>query len=134
MWICRRVSFAAGFFASPPEHGLGHQSINCPLRACLQVLERSGTDREKKHAARVAPVSNHFALLLHCCSLPLCAGQACPSYLLRLLQVLKRPHLLLVTLLLVNAAAMEVRFASKPAPLAWTAALNWQPVILAAVT
>ncbi|KAK9798173.1 hypothetical protein WJX73_006777 [Symbiochloris irregularis] len=42
----------------------------------LQVLERSGTEKEKRHAARVAPV-------------------------------LRRPHLLLVTLLLVNAAAME---------------------------
>mmetsp|Transcript_1813 Transcript_1813/g.5272 ORF Transcript_1813/g.5272 Transcript_1813/m.5272 type:complete len:559 (-) Transcript_1813:404-2080(-) len=42
----------------------------------LEVLKRSGSDTEKKHAARIAPV-------------------------------LERQHLLLVTLLLVNAAAME---------------------------
>ena len=46
---------------------------------CVQVLRRSGTDREKKYVNRIEPV-------------------------------LRNTHLLLVTLLLTNAAAMEVRF------------------------
>ena len=51
---------------------------SCTMQVDLEVLRRSGTETEKKHAARIVPV-------------------------------VKQQHLLLVTLLLMNAAAMEVQ-------------------------
>ena len=65
---------------------------------------RSGTPAEKKHAQRIAPVQlipTHVTLSAH----ELLSVSDMTK--LRGLQVLKRPHWLLVTLLLVNAAAME---------------------------
>ena len=96
-----------------------------------QVLIRSGTPQEKKYAERIAPVgcpfhplqlcirsAHHQPACMHACipaspalrhadaASPCTPGSALPCAGF-CNQVLKRPHLLLVTLLLVNAAAME---------------------------
>ena len=67
------------------------------LTACTQVLKRSGSVTEKKHAERISPVRFNSAAVL--CRLSLADWRAA--------QVLKRPHYLLVTLVLCNAAATE---------------------------
>ena len=63
---------------------------------------RSGTETEKKHAQRIAPVRLRVQYTvprsLSCARRSRTRGQ----------QVLAKPHLLLVTLLLTNSAAMEV--------------------------
>ena len=85
----------------------------------LEVLKRSGTPREKAYASKIMPVGSMAARhCLFCICLPM-SGTPQSSDLrntgrvaLHLtgslwVQVVARPHLLLVTLLLANAAAME---------------------------
>ncbi len=72
----------------------------------MQVLNRSGTPLEKKWAARIEPVRISATLhsQTHCKdNLRVQHFNVCLP-----LQVLRRPHFLLVTLVLCNAAATEV--------------------------
>ena len=72
------------------------------IRNALQVLVRSGSPNEKRYAKRIQPVSC-FA------NLSPCAYSKCRNTKVACgLQVLQSPHWTLVTLLLCNAAALEV--------------------------
>lgn len=88
------------------------------------MIRRSGSEREQWLVGQVAPVSEsmpcHAALLLQLCRLPPAAGQLIADRSTRHAaqhaailpihpppQLLHRPHYLLATLLLCNAAAME---------------------------
>ena len=93
------------------------------------MLKRSGTEVQKKHAAAVAPVRLLPPALCVCAPvvppmLTLCTPLQrwfCPppvAPLARAPQLVHKGHQLLVTLLLMNAAAMEVRVR----PAQWDAA------------
>ena len=77
---------------------------------CLKVLRRSGTAKQRRYAARIQPVG-------HECK---CAMPQIKQYVNRSLthgfwagKVVQRPHWTLVTLLLCNAAALEVGMACR---------------------
>ena len=103
----------------------------------LEMLKRSGTAREKKYAERITPVClagfAHQSCLQHpldidraevACRiigtqgscLKACSKPKGDIKRFPLVQVLKRPHMLLVTLLLTNAAAMEVSSSNAAEP------------------
>ena len=67
----------------------------------LQVLLRSGTDKEKRYAKRIEPV-RPAPLAVACMPSP--HFLTAPASM----QVVRRPHYTLVTLLLCNAVALEV--------------------------
>lgn len=74
----------------------------CPKHnPVVQVLRRSGSEREKRHAQRIEPVSGGSLSFWACMSSAMLINAS--------MQVIARPHFLLVTLVLCNAAATEVR-------------------------
>ena len=101
---------------------------------CIQVLLRSGSAKEKKWAARIEPVSSSTiqsqcnassareAVVSRNESLVRWQSTKAPA-----MQVLRRPHFLLVTLVLCNAAATEVGAKAD----IWQCSYISRPVILA---